>query len=241
MRILLAQPHSGMIVPASADAAMAANEDLDAELMICRVSSSLLVHSFNQAVAVAQERGVEYYAMLHADIAPASGWLTKLLAAMNDNDLDVVHAPVAIKDYRGLTSTAFATSDDVWSETRRITVTELQSLPEVFTIADVAEHIDESATILLPNTGVLLVRCGEWFAEWEGFHMLDRVATVHGKRRSQVVSEDWLFGFDAAAMGLKVGACKIPTIHYGYSQFTTAKPWGKPTDEQYKNPEQEAA
>jgi hypothetical protein len=229
-----------MIVPASADAAMAANEDLDAELMICRVSSSLLVNSFNQAVAAAQDRGVEYFAMLHADIAPASGWLAKLWAAMHDTGLDVVHAPVAIKDYRGLTSTAFATTDDVWDDKRRITTTELQSLPDVFTVADVAECIDESATILLPNTGVLLVRCGEWFAEWEGFHMLDRVATVRGKRRAQVVPEDWLFGYEAAAMGLKVGGCKVPTIHFGGTQFTTAKPWGEPTDTQYKTPEQEA-
>jgi hypothetical protein len=212
---------------------MAGNEGIDAELLICRVQSSLLAHAFNQAVAAAQNRGVEYFAMLHADVTPGPGWLAKLWAAMHDEGLDVVHAPVAIKDHRGLTSTAFATTDDVWDDKRRITTTELQKLPDAFTIDDIAERIDESATILLPNTGVLLVRCGDWFADWEGFHMLDRVGTVRGERQSQVVPEDWLFGYEAAALGLTVGGCKVPTIHYGGTTFTTATPWGEPVDQQY--------
>lgn len=233
--VLVNQPHYGTIVPASLDALRGCAEGLDDwEVVTTRFASSLLCFGFNKGVAVAKNRGSDFYALLHADVEPQPGWLAALLDDMDRHDLDVTHAPCAIKSVDGLTSTAIVESDSLDAPRRRLTIREIRRLPDVFTVDDVRETLAPDAKILLPNTGCIVMRCGEWFEEWQGFHMRDRVVRQGGEWDAKVVPEDWMFGFDAYRMGLRVGCSRhVLTNHHGPMKFATSGDWGKETDENY--------
>lgn len=196
---------------------------------------SLLCVGFNAGVAAAKNEGVEYFALLHADLAPQGQWLKQLLDDAREYDLDIIHAPAAIKDGRGVTSTAMAYTTDKWAPKRRLTIKELAKLPEVFTIDDVRERIDSRAQVLLPNTGCLLMRCGEWFQTWQGFCFDDIVAiNEEGRHVASFVPEDWNLGFDAHASGIRVGATtRVKTLHTGYAQYPCHGNIGEEVDPNY--------
>lgn len=234
--IFLCHPHNGNILPESIDAALASQSGIDSHrVMYFRWECSLLCNSFNAGVAEAKNNGAEYFALLHSDIVPSDGWLGQLLQDLNEHELDIIHAPVSFKDFSGLTSTAVAYSDSIWADKRRLTLKELANLPTVFTIDDVRLCIDERAEILLPNTGVLLMRCNDWFQEWSGFEFIDRVAkTQDGRNIAAFVPEDWLLGFAAHRDGLRVGASRnVTTIHRGRCSYTSDVLRGSETDERF--------
>lgn len=241
--ILLCQPTYGMVAPESMEAAASAGDGLPigVDVVRTRFTSSLLCYGFNQGVAKARQRGSDFYALLHADVAPSSNWLATMLEDLLANDLDVIHAPCAIKDYRGLTSTAVVREPDLNEVRRRLSIAEIQQLPEVFTAEDVQATIDSEAEILLPNTGCLLVKCGEWFKDWNGFTVMDAIQqTPEGGYNARCVPEDWLFGFDCYEIGLKVGGTRrVRTTHYGRLGFPSWVPFGQATDESYAMTNQE--
>ena len=232
--ILLAQPGYGCIETESHSAAQrAVTKGTGDELRVLRTKSSLLAHNFNDCLAVCLNNGYEYFAMLHVDMAADPGWLTVLKDEMLASNSEVIHAPAAIKDGRGLTSTAIAYSDEDWSLVRRVTMTELQKLPETFTADDVRESFDTEALYLLPNTGCLLMKADTWLKDFPGFEVRDRIRRYDSKIWvSEVIPEDWNFGYWCGRNDVPVaGTRKVVTHHFGRIDHHTATIWGQPTDD----------
>lgn len=212
-------------------------ESGDTEYFATDIRSTMLCESFNLGVASAKNGEADYFAMIHSDMVAPDGWLPTLIKAMDAIDADQIHASACIKDERYLTNTAIAYSLDPWSRKRRLSLTEVHSLPDVFTIEDVQKHIDEKAVAILPNPGVMVMRMKQWFYDWEGFSTLSRVRKrPDGKYWTESVSEDYVFGYWAAAQGLKVavaGPRVCTTAHIGEYEFSTRYPRGFECDRDY--------
>jgi len=240
-KVFVAQPAygAGQFERESYDAPDSAIDQLE-ELAKLPYESSLLANGFNKCLCACLNLGdYDEFCLLHGDVIPwpQEGWLETLIAERDAHGLDVIHAPCAIKDGRGLTSTAIAVSADPWANKRRITTTELHHLPETFTIDDVRRIIEPTAVVLLPNTGCLLFSAkAAWLDRFPGFAILDRIdpPDAEGKRLARVVPEDWHFGHWAHDQGLRVGGTrKVTPRHVGKMPFMTEVAWGKPHDEQW--------
>lgn len=240
---------------------------------------SLLAKAFNDhwCRCLNEPIGFTHWHLQHGDVHPEGYFVDELIEEMEKHDLDVIHACVAIKDGRGVTSTAIgpisATKGDFPGSTfatcRKITTRELERLPETFTVEDCLEHLDWSGEhpfkqlmkespinlCMLPNTGCMMVRLGDWAYQFPGFMIMDRLVMeledgVHQRpcvvqspwgphlqlpkdrdkrRMTQTVPEDWNFGKWCARQGLKVGATtKVVTNHWGLARFTCKRGsgWG---------------
>lgn len=232
-RLFIAQPSYGPIERGSYMAVDAIGDTIDP--VVCRHSSSLLANGFNRMLAACLNMGgFDYWWLLHADVIPSSDAPEIMIAECERLGLDAIHAPCAIKDGRGLTSTAVAFSDDPWQVVRRITTTELHQLPDSFTINEICDWLP-TAKALLPNTGCLMLRIGPWLDEFPGFEIRDRIVRHGGQWLPQVISEDWNFGYWAQAHGVRVGATrKVTTRHVGSVPFMTEVAWGTDhLDKQY--------
>jgi hypothetical protein len=190
-----------------------------------------LANNFNRGVATCLSNGFEYFAMLHTDLAAQAGWLSIMMDEMEQTDADVIHAPAAIKNHEGLTSTAIAYEDDVWSCKRRITTTELQTLPETFDISTIQHHLDADALWLLPNTGCILMRADTWLKDFPGFTIHDRIIRDGDTWSQDVVPEDWNFGYWCGRNDVSVfGTRKVVTTHYGMYPHPNNQAWGLKID-----------
>lgn len=187
---------------------------------------SALPSCFNQLWCRALNRWdrgeVSHFAMLHADVIPEAGWLDKLHAEMVTHGADVVSAVVAIKDDRGLTSTAIDDPADPWQAERRLTLKEVLQLPPTFGAADCG--YPERA--LLINTGCWLAKLGPW-ANGCHFEFRDRIVRNRdGERIAQFLPEDWLFARMAHRAGAKVLATRALKVqHAGTIRFDNQKVW----------------
>jgi hypothetical protein len=232
-RVFLALPNNHHIANESWQSALEAGRS-DLWIYTYREESSLLAHCFNRCLVKCHKvGGFDYFALLHADMQAERGFLGVLVDEMERHDLDALHAVVPIKNTSGLTSTAVAYSDDEWSVPRRITVRELADLPQTFTIEDLQEHYDADAKVLLPNTGCLMLRCGEWLSDFPGFSIQDRI--IEGGAKTEVVPEDWNFGFWAARNDVRVGGTKAVKIsHWGRWAFCNNEQWGMEVDSYWR-------
>ena len=84
----------------------------------------------------------DYWCLLHGDVEPSEHFLHVMIQEMEEHKLNALHAVVAIKDNRGITSTGIGPISRKWSPTRKITTTELQQLPQTFTISDCLQFLD---------------------------------------------------------------------------------------------------
>lgn len=152
---------------------------------------SLLASSFNGEWCTAWNNpDTDYWCLVHGDIEPESGFLSKLVDELEENNLDVLHVVSPIKDDRGITSTAVGRNDNEWAMVRRLALKELELLPKTFTIehciknlvwkddTPFADLLDVNYTdplCLLPNTGLMLVRRAPWVHTFPGFTIRDRI------------------------------------------------------------------
>jgi hypothetical protein len=223
--------------------------DAFAEIAKMPYESSLLANGFNKCLCACLNLGTyDYFCLLHGDVIPApqGEWLSILVDELEAHRFDAIHAPCAIKDGRGLTSTAIAFSANPWERKRRITTRELHQLPETFDVADVRRVLEPRAYTLLPNTGCLLFSAkAEWICRFPGFEIRDRITWEGNHYAASVVPEDWHFGYWMAEMDLKVGGTrKVTPRHVGKIPFMTEVPWGVEHDEQFfegQDPVQSAA
>ncbi len=206
-------------------------------------SASLLAHAFNMSVCAARNAAseghqIDYVAMLHNDVevVPPTRpdeklWLNILIDELESTGADIVSAVIAIKDQRGITSTAVA-GDDQWNPLFRLTMKQVMALPETFSNADLG-HPDRA---LLVNTGCWVARAGAWLGEFPGYTIRDRlvckeVQTAEGVRRlwhPEVVPEDWGASLWLHARGMKVMATrKVKLNHVGNFRFGNDSPWGE--------------
>lgn len=234
-RVLVGQPYYGAPKPRAVDSAKRCVDPQRTDLEVSYIpncKSSLLAHGFNDIVVTFHTIGeFDYFAMLHADVVGSSGWLNVMVDAMEERELDVLHSVCNIKNDSGLTSTAIAYSDDEWSCVRRITLKELKKLPDVFDIDDTRPHFGDNAKFLLPNTGCMLIKAAEWFKDFPGFCVLDRIKRAGDAWVSEVVPEDWNFGFWCGKNGLKVGGTtRVLTRHIGEADYCNNGDYGSEVD-----------
>ncbi len=231
--VLLALPRLG---PPEYESCFAAFCKASADRVNVTVSpkvSSLLAFGFNQSWCDFVNGDYDYFAMLHADVHPKeNGWLDILVDDLEASKFGVMHAPVAIKDDRGLTSTAVGLPHEPYRHYQRLSIKEMARLPEVFGYEEAAKELNflHVGGCLLPNTGCLLVkREGFPIEEFTGFHILDQVVRNSKKQMvSLVAPEDWEFGRWCARNGVKVGCTqRVHTHHFGRSAWMTdRRDWG---------------
>jgi hypothetical protein len=234
--VFLAQPCYGQIEPESYHAAQhAVVVDSPIDVHLARFQLSMTCKNCNDLLCECVNRGCyDYFAMLHADVAPDDGWLGTLIAELELHKYDVIHAPCAFKNATGITSTAIAYSDDIWAPVRRITTTELRSLPDTFDVVDLRALYDANAEHILLNTGCMVFRMADWVKTFPGFFMEDRIVKTPQGWRAQSMSEDYTFGVWCARNGIRVGVTKkVSTKHYGRANYWTAESWGPARDEEY--------
>lgn len=238
IRVFVGQPYDHIMEPESEAAGRAGTlRKGDVKIKVQRRHETCLIaRSFNMCLADCRNEGnYDYFGLLHSDVAADPGWVDTLMEEMDKSGADIIHAVAAIKNMHGLTSTALAYSDDEWAPVRKITTSELQTLPETFDIDALRECYDSEAVRLLPNTGCLLMRCGEWFDSFPGFAVLDRMIFDGDKWQAQTVPEDWNLGHWAARNGVKVvGTRVVVTEHWGRAPYPSNQAWGMEVDPYYE-------
>lgn len=183
---------------------------------------SLLALNFNShwsdALNARQSAALTHFCMLHADVAPASGWLLAMLDEMERVGADVLSCVVPIKDQRGLSSTAWLAADGTLE---RIPCSELDKLPETF---DSSADPTGQARTLLVNTGLWVCDFTKPWVEKVWFEIIDRIErTAEGQFEAVTFPEDWSFSRQCAELGVKVFATrKIGLTHFGRQGFSLA-------------------
>lgn len=230
-KVFIGLPRLGQIEAESAVSAYVQATDGRFAVQAMASCSSLLANGFNHLFCnFLNDPSYDYFALHHADVYPHGQWLDVMAAALDTHQADVIHAVVPIKDLRGLTSTAVGSVGDKWS-CRRLTLTEIAKLPDVFDAEDVIRTLPGPwlpYPILLPNTGVLLIRRAEWCKTFPGFCITDRIYHADGKAIAAVEPEDWAFGRWCAANGVRVlGTKAVKVDHYGRTAFPSYSAWGE--------------
>jgi hypothetical protein len=211
--------------------------------------SSLLADSFNYHWKTALNmqlagRNVTRFIMLHDDVVPQDHWVDVLLGELDRMGADVVSSVIPIKDARGLTSTALDDTEDPWAVYRRLTLKELEELPETFDahdcwkagLSDNHWHPDHSTRPLLVNTGCWaadFTRPWRWGCHFEITNRIvfqdesggvvpaiDYRPGMRGSFVNQVMSEDWGWGRQLARLGCRVLATrKVRLVHMGEAPY----------------------
>lgn len=200
---------------------------------------SLLGSNFNQLWCQALNmchagQPVDYFAMLHDDVAPEDYWLDKLIDELDTQRLDVLSVVCPIKDSRGMTSMALDNEHDEWMPFGRLSMHDIYELPETFTSADLGRP-------LLLNTGCWVARWDQQWCRTVHFEVRDRIVfnRVVGRYQAQTIPEDWNFSRQLHEIGtgpteglrpLRIGATrKIALRHEGEVEFLNTHPWGRET------------
>lgn len=175
--------------------------------------SSLATACFNglwcNALDHYDQGNISHFAMIHSDVEAPAGWLDILLEEMNRHNADLCAAHNAIKDHRGLTSTAI---DLGGQKQRRLTN------HEVFPLEVITQHDYKGP--LLVNTGLWCVKLGPWCDDLL-FTVHDWVVKRDGKRMVNVEPEDWNFSRQVHAKGKRIIATnRIKTRHHGGEVYT---------------------
>lgn len=206
-----------------------------------------LTHNFNlllcDALNAREAEGIRWMAMIHADIQAAPFWLDTLIAEAEAHDADLMSAVVAIKDHRGLTTTAIGDPANPWTPFCRLTLTQIldDEFPETFDIdaarraladlpGDLRMDVPANATLDV-NVGCMVYRIDRPWATKIHFEVRNRIVEKDGQFEAEFQSDDWLFAKAVAAAGGRVFATrKVKTIHRGGGNYGNDTKWGYPVD-----------
>ena len=235
--VCLGQPSYGHLSPGAARSFWRATSgslaihgvQTEAKLECYYSEVSLLALNFNILWSWALNRAhqgkpIDYFAMLHADIETEDFWLDKMIAELEEHDLDVLGAVVPIKDGKGITSIALERPDgNTWNPHCRLSMHEvIDKLPTTFTAKDVGYP-------LLLNTGCWVAKFDLRWANKLCFTINDRIVFDKTKNSyvPQVESEDWYFSRLLNEMGLKLGATRaIKLDHIGKIHYSNYRVFG---------------
>ena len=174
-----------------------------------RTGQSLLANSFNlgwQGFLAgtsdpneANGGPYDYFLLIASDVEPSSNFLHVMVEELEQGKWDALSAVVAIKDNRGMTSTAVGQISNRWTEARKLTMTEVDQLPETFGVNECLQFLDwkkgncfdkllahpeerwQCDLCLLANTGLLLIKTADWCWEFPGFEIRDQFYEWHKK------------------------------------------------------------
>lgn len=231
-RAFLGMPGYGSMTAAASRGLWRARRDAGLTTVMYR-QGSLLASNFNGlwcGAMNAKRHGeqIDYFAMLHDDIGPEDFWLDTLIELLETNELDLLGVAIPIKDGKGLTSLAID-GESTWAPKCRISLAELQRLPEVFT----SEHVGGP---LLLNTGCWVCRFDWSWIDQVHFEINDRIVFNHATDcfEAQVEPEDWFFSRLGHELNLRIGATtKVKADHRGEHNFPNYRQWGEQFDSAY--------
>ncbi len=193
--------------------------------------SSLLARGFNTLYCNALNKRPEviHFLMIHSDIVPEPGFIRKMYKEMGRTKADVLSVVLPLKDNRGLTSTALLDST-IGENPRRVSVSELDNLPETFGKDDLADFFKgrRGSSTLLVNSGLMLVNLQKPWVEKVWFAIEDYIfKNKDGKFETYTFSEDWFYSKQAQMRGAKVMATQIVRArHIGDASFPNWGRWG---------------
>lgn len=213
-------------------------------------TSSLLAAGCNTlwcaALTAREQRGFDWFAMLHSDIDPGNRWVDTLISEAEEHDADFVSAVVPIKDGSGMTSTAFSDPADIWNPWCRLTLRQAldASFPTTFDVESASRALeslpDELAcpappdgSLLMANTGCMVCRLDRPWVEDVWFEIKDRIERdPSGHWKILVLSEDWWFSRRIAECGGKVMATTAVKVkHKGSAEYLADVAAGRARDE----------
>lgn len=240
-RVFMGIPHVGSMAPEVLDSLAQPPTVGEHELLLRHSGISLLAMNFNGLLcsALNQTPACDYFLLHHNDIGigpDACGWLDYMIEQMTEHKAAALSLVVPIKDGRGLTSTGLLKSTNGKREHRRLTVKELDDLPDTFDVMDMVKKFDIWGTdaCLTVNTGVLLLDLKQIRPHIEKlcFTIRDKITlTEEGQCAVHVWPEDWNFSEAAHRIGLRVVANKnVPLTHKGNLGFMTGARWGQDHD-----------
>jgi hypothetical protein len=202
------------------------------------VGSSALTFNFNlkwtEALNRRETDGITHFAMLHADVSPAVGWIDTLLDELRQHNASVVSAVIPLKDLRGVTSTAIGKEVDSIHVEKRLTVRQARRLPKTFTAADCGYP----NLPLLINTGCWIADIRQpWADNFPGFDIINGIVFDKGEYSARFYPEDWFFGNWLFKNGVKTMATTaVPLSHVGMAQYRNDLDWGEEEDPTDKEP-----
>lgn len=187
-RICLVLPYLEKVEYKAVLAALEMGSNEKYTVVVKPAPSSLLANGLNEQWVAALNSAIpfDYFGIIHADVFPmARGWIDTLISDMEEGGYDAMHGVVAIKDARGCLSTALGHKGNEWAPVRRITLAEAATLPLTFGIDDCRKLLDWGQSpwnpehaCLLCNTGVFMLKLGDWKWSFPGFTIKDRIVWI---------------------------------------------------------------
>lgn len=180
----------------------------------------------------------KWFAMLHSDIAPEALWLDKLIDIAEKHEADLLSAVVPIKSDEGVTSTAISMPGDPFSRFARLTQRQVnrEGWPETFNVKQAlaffhpnTPHYPEELadSMLLVNTGCMVVRLDRLWSDKLYFTINDRIEKTLNGYRELVEPEDWFFSRLVNEHGGNVMATRaIKLEHIGSTAYPSSGYWG---------------
>lgn len=235
-KVLLVRPFYKSREPESDDASKRASLRDGVVVHYASDENNMTCKNFNALLALCMnEGGYDYWGLLHGDVAPAPGFIDAMIDSCESHGLDATHIPCRYKNDSGLVMTALGRPGQIWGPNRQLTTAELAQLPQTFDAETLSSFWDMPGRILLPNTGCMLWKIGDWIERFPGFQMIDQFGrnALTGDWVARSVSEDYWFGFWAHDNGVKVGATQHACGHWGRKEYSTAHISGQLRDEMY--------
>lgn len=211
------------------------------EVCVMINGKSLLNNNCNTLYAMClnerENLGLNWFAMLHADIEPEAWWLDKLIDEAEKHEADMMSVVVPIKDERGLTSTALMGGNNrVYCRLTQRQVCN-PGFPKTFDLDTAVNALGSipngelcvegvPRVALLANTGCMVLRLKPW-ADKLFFQTKDAIIQEGGKFVAWDFPEDWMFSLAVKANGGKVMATtSVAVTHRGGFRFRNTSPWG---------------
>lgn len=198
---------------------------------------SLLSSNCNELLcqAINAQVPVDWFCMLHADIAPEPQWLDKMIAEAERHNADMLAACVPIKDDRGLTSTALGPWS-VGTAYGRLSMRQLLSddFPETFDAESIYRQFMQcdQRPALWNNTGCMVLRMSKWVPSIRFYNQDGITQRSDGTWFHWGFSEDWAFSLECEKAGLHVMATTAVKVrHKGSVSFPNTEAWGSVTTE----------
>lgn len=192
-------------------AVLSATRRFDVE--VCTHATSILPHGFNVLWARAHENNNDFWCMLHADVCPDPGFLDALHDDWEESRADFISAAIPIKSLEGCYSTAMGYLNK--PPHYRLQHQDLAQLPMVFDSCDV--RLLGHTGLLCVNTGLSFCRLHQDWNEELYFQMRTWMEfDEEGRRRPQVIPEDWDLSYRLHQMALRVHCTqRIGLTHAG--------------------------
>lgn len=210
---------------------------------------SLLARNFNTLWCDAWNKGFDFFVLLHADLGVETDpnsllgigpWLDTLINMTVKLKADVTAAVVAIKSQHGHTTLGLDFEPDKPYTFRRVTIRELNRLPNDFIARqDVCKIFGQdpaTAGAMLINTGCLCMRlrgpgAKDW-TQWPGFAIEDKIVFNRaGKAKAFTLPEDWRLSRWLYANNYRYYALpQLITEHSGAASYVNRGLWGMAED-----------